>query len=184
MDETINTQINETDYDKKQAEAAHSILGPNNRARRLGVGSLAAASLVAVLLAGQVIENENKLTNHIESVKNEYQSSQSLDQEIRDKALGPVDAASIVGLIDITPGSTLNSKSIELTHSLDVYKDADQETKNFMNYTILESGNDQGIYQPGGEFVVTQSQVNGTYTLLVQKNGDPKKGTIPAPITH
>ena len=184
MDETINTQINETDYDKKQAEAAHSILGPNNRARRLGVGSLAAASLVAVLLAGQVIENENKLTNHIESVKNEYQSSQSLDQEIRDKALGPVDAASIVGLIDITPGSTLNSKSIELTHSHDVYKDADQNSKKFIDYTIFVSGIAQGTYQPKDKFFVIESRVDGKDTLLVHKNDGIQTEAIPAPITH
>lgn len=184
MDETINIQTNETDYDKKQAKAARDILNSSPNTRRLVVGSIAVGGALAALLAGQIAQNENTHNERTTSIHAEYQNDQNIKQEIDDKALAPVNPASIVGLFNITPGSTINGKSIEIIYSLDFYKNSNQKSKDFINYTIYESGLALGTFQPEESYVVTEGQIDGKETLLVQKNDGIQTGTIPAPITH
>ncbi len=184
MDETIDTQTSNTNYAKREAEAARKTLNPNYNARRIAVGAAAIGGIGAALLTGQLVQNQNVSDKRIASVQAEYQNDQNILNEIDEKALASVDPASIVGFFNMTPGSTIISKSTELIRSLDLYKNADQTSRNFIDFTILQSGMAQGIYQPEEPFVVAEEQIDGQNTLIVQNGTGVQLSTIPAPDTH
>lgn len=162
--------------------AARRIIGSGDSKVIIAIGAGA-----ALLLGGAVGINTNNSTHSEErnsSIIEQYQQNEAVLQEIKDEALAPVDPANIVGLFDVTPNTTVNDSSIAIVKTLTGYEAADKQTKDFIDFTVLESGKAQGSYDLGDTFTVSRATIDGRDTFIVQDGAGVEEPTIPAPITH
>lgn len=142
-------------------------------------GVIAATSFVAgaaLFLGGgliaQTVSNEAQHNDRVAAVTAEYEHNQSILTEIQTEALAPIDPASIIGVFNVTEGQTINSLSINIVNSQAEYQNADEATKDWIDYTILESGKAQGVYHIGEMYVVSHATIDGKDTLIVQDGNE------------
>jgi len=182
MSQEIKTHT-DSEYTDAAAASKRLFSGENNNVlKAVGIG--AAGALLVGAVVGSHIENDIRDNERIATITQEYEQNQNLLTEINDKALADVDPASIVGIFDITPDSTVNGKSIEILETLSGYESADETAKHFIDFTMLESGKAQGSYDIDDTFVITEVEIDGKETYIVQDGSDVQLNTIPAPITH
>jgi hypothetical protein len=172
MDETTNTQTNSLTPEERTAESARRIMNPDYAARRVAVGAAAIGIGAALLAGGQAIPNEIKHNDRVASVTAEYENDQNILNEIKKQSLAPVDPASIVGIFDITEGTTINSESIKIVESLPAYQSAGKTQQEWIDFALLESGKAQGSYDLNEKFAVTEVEINGKSTYVVQDGND------------
>lgn len=188
----MKNETNTPQDTEEEANAARRILGLSTRS-----ALLAGAAIVAggALVLGPTISNEIKKDDRANALHAESDRETAILVNIQTKAKDTkVDPASIAGMFMINEkGVTLNQISLDIAHSQPEYINGDQTTKNWIDYTVLESGKAQGSYDVGDNFVETRVTIDGKDTLIVQDASelqlpmvpalnDPT--TIPAPITH
>ena len=78
----------------------------------------------------------------------------------------------------------MNGKSIEILETLPGYESADEAAKDFIDFTMLESGKAQGSYDLDDTFVISETEVKGQITYIVQDGTGIQQNTIPSPETH
>jgi len=166
------------------AAASKRLFGKENHGVLKVVGASAAGALLIGAAVGSNIEQQAREDERVASISEQYAQDESLLAEIQDQALADVDPASIVGIFDITPGSTVNGKSIEILETLPGYESADQAAKDFIDFTMLESGKAQGSYDLDDTFVISETEVKGQITYIVQDGTGIQQNTIPSPETH
>ncbi|MDB5160202.1 MAG: hypothetical protein JWO99_465 [Candidatus Saccharibacteria bacterium] len=146
--------------------AARRILGMTPRQAALAGGAVVLAGAVVL---GPTISNEIKKDDRASSLSAENTHNTTVLTEIHSDALAKVDPANIVGMFMINEQSdTINQISLDIAHSQPEYIHGDQATKDFIDYTILESGKAQGSYNLGDNFVETKAKIDGKDTLIVQ----------------
>jgi len=179
MSEKIQTPPT-TDHAEAASASRRLFAHLNSKAIAISAGA-------ALLLGGAVASNiENNIHNdeRKSSVIEDYQKDQAVTAEIGEKALEPAVKANIVGLFDITPGTTVNESSFAIVQTLDAFGAADKQTKDFITFTVLESGNAMGSYDLGDTFAVSRATIDGRDTFIVQDGTGVEEATIPSPITH
>jgi len=201
MDETYTPPPTNTEDDP--AAAAKRLMEtpktPNYGLRRAGAVAIGVGVIAGIGGIGQAIHNENAHEQQVTNVTEAYQHDQNILKEIHTEALKKVDPASIVGMFMINEqNDTINKLSLDIAHSQPEYVNGDEATKNFIDYTILESGKAQGSYDLKDNFVETKVKINGKDTLIVQNatgvaeqlqeqqlsTPDGDGSTVPATETH
>lgn len=176
MDETYTPPTqDQKNKDKVQADAARRIVGdagPNYTGRRFAAGVVVGAVLVGSLAIVQSISNETKHDDRVAAVKAEYEHNQDILHDIEEKAASKVDPANVVGSFNVKEGTTVNQLSIDIVDAQSGYIQADQATKQWIHFTILKSGEAQGIYNVGDNFVVSHAKINDKNTFIVQDGSD------------
>jgi hypothetical protein len=197
---TPKDQKTSEETESKFVIAARRVMNGGNSGdiTRRGTAVLAGVALLTGgYIAGQNFSNENNQTKRANSISIENKHYQDIIKEIDAKATAKIDPASIVGMFVINQGNTVYQISNEIAGIQPEYKSGDKATKEWIDFTVLESGNAQGPYNEGDNFVVSRAKIDGKETLIVQEgtlnsnhlqlplppaiNTD---GTIPAPITH
>ena len=182
MSEETQTHTNSEYSDA--AAASKRLFSKENHGALKAVGVGTAGALLIGAVVGSNIEHQTREDERVASISEQYAQDQNLLEEIKDQALADVDPASIVGIFDITPGSTVNGKSIEILETLPGYESADEVAKDFIDFTMLESGKAQGSYDLDDTFVISETEVNGQTTYIVQDGTGIQQNTIPSPETH
>jgi len=182
MNEETQTHTNSEYTDA--AAASKRLFGKENANALKAVGVGVAGTLLVGGLVGSNIEQQHREDERVASISQEYEQNQNLITEIQDRALANVDPANIVGIFDITPGSTINGKSLEILETLPGYEAGDESDKNFIDFTMLESGKAQGPYELDDTFVISQTEINGQETYIVQDGTGIQQNTLPSPNTH
>ena len=133
--------------------------------------------------AGQAAQNSNAQNERVASAAQSYEHNESVQAEIKEKAHDRVRPESIVGIFDIEPNTTISELSEEIVEKQPQYQEADQKEKDFIDYTVLESGKAQGSYDVKDTFVVSKDTIDGKDTLIVQ-DGEDIANELTAPDTH
>lgn len=182
IEDTQTPQTNNETLEERQEDAAFAARAaqrlesvgqpPNNISRNLAVAATVGALAFGAVSIGQALSNEAKHDDRVAAVTGEYQHNQDVLKDIQNKAVDPVDPASIVGIFNVSEGKTVNQLSIDIVDGQPEYTQADQATKEWIDFTILESGKAQGSYDVGDTFVVSQTEIDGKKTLIVQDGND------------
>lgn len=149
--------------------------GSVNKATVATVGLITGAALLSGGLIAQNVSNEIRNNDRVATITAEYEHNQDILAEIQTEALAPVDPASIVGIFNVSEGQTINSLSINIVDAQAEYQNADETTKDWIDYTILESGKAQGTYHIDETYVVSHVTIDGKDTFIVQDGKDIPK---------
>lgn len=168
----------------------------SNNQSKLGIGIAAGAiSLALVAQIGQNASNQSKQENAAASASAEAYDRENILDEIQTAANKKVDPADIAGMFVINSGDTIDGIGNEIARSQPEYKNGDENTRKWIDFTIIESGLAQGSYDIGDNFVVSRYVIDGKETLVVQDgtispdhlqlpSAQLDSGELPAPTTR
>jgi cytoskeletal protein RodZ len=200
MDETYTPPPkNQKTSEEREADAAFGAesarrLFPLSRGTVIK-GALGVASLALIgTVVGQQVQADNEHSAEVASAHASYEHDQNILKEITTEAQAKkIDPANVKDLFGITEGHTLYSLSISAAESQPEYKTADEKTKQWIDFTVGKSAEDQGSYNVGDSFVISSAEIDGKNTLIVQNGqnyqlpdvgASTDAGTIPSPETH
>lgn len=129
-------------------------------------GKVAAVVTAAAALAGtQTAVNAINDENRRAAIQQEYQQKQEFLDNLEKLATQPADPLDIQEAFSITDE---NVRLIDYANGITINLEDYQDNKEFIDYTILESSLDQGVYHIGDMFAVTKAELDGKNTYIVQ----------------